>query len=357
MNKNNLLLTVLASVVLFSACKKDDTISRDIPKVTTGLYIMNEGNFGANNCTISYYNFGTNTATTDFYKTVNGSGLGDTGNDLLIYGGKIYIVMNVSSYVQVADAFTATAIRRIEFAVTNGGVKRQPRYAVAYKNKVLVSSYDGTVAVIDTNSLTVDKFITVGSNPNGMVVSGDKLYVSNSGGLNLVMDSTLSVIDLTTMTETRKIVVGLNPESVAADNAGNVYVACTGDYSLVGPKLVKVNTTTNTIVKSADTAVGKVRFYDGLLYATGGYLGSSKARTLSTTDFAQTRANFVTDGTTITNPYGLNIDEATGDVYITDAKNFSSSGEVFCFDKTGKKKFSFSVAPGVNPNTVAIIKK
>ncbi|MEO6914555.1 MAG: hypothetical protein ABI151_02010, partial [Chitinophagaceae bacterium] len=232
-----------------------------------------------------------------------------------------------------------------------------PRFAVGYKNKVLVSSYDGTVAVIDTTSLTVDKFITVGSNPEGMVVSGDKLYVANSGGLNLVMDSTLSVIDLTTMTETLKIKVGVNPGSVTADNAGNVYVACTGDYARIKPKLVKVNTATNTIVKSADTAIGKLRYYDGLLYATGGYLGSSKLRALSTTDFAQTRADFITDGTVLTKPYGLNIDNATGDVYLTDAKNYTSSGEVFCFDKTGKKKFSFSVSPGVSPNTVAIVKQ
>lgn len=55
--------------------------------------------------------------------------------------------------------------------------------------------------------------------------------------------------------------------------------------------------------------------------------------------------------------YGVNVDDATGEVYVTDAKDYISSGEVFCFDNTGKKKFSFSVTPGLNPNTVVLIKK
>jgi YVTN family beta-propeller protein len=182
----------------------------------------------------------------------------DTGNDLLLYG-EDHIVMNISSYVEVANAFTAVSISKIQFK-TPANAPRQPRYVVGYKNKVLVSSYDGTVAVIDTASLAIEKYITVGSNPEQMVVLGDKLYVANSGGLNPVMDSTVSVIDLNSLAETQKIKVGLNPSAITADNSGNIYVGCTGDYFMVGPKLVKISTATNTVVKSADTAVGKIRF-------------------------------------------------------------------------------------------------
>jgi len=344
-------------VIAFAAsCKKNDSPAPIVPKVTTGLYILSEGTFNQNNTTLTYYNFATSAASTDFFASTNGSQLGGTGNDMIIYGGKMYIVMNVSSYVEVANAFTAKEIKKIDFK-TSAAVARQPRFAAAYKNKVLVSSYDGTVAVIDTASLSIDKFINVGSNPEQVVVSGDKLYVANSGGLNPVYDSTVSVIDLATFTETKKITVGINPASIAADDAGNIYVGCTGDYMSNSPKLVKFTASTGAITKSADTAVGKIRYYNGLLYATGGYLGSSFVRTLSTTDFTQTRANFVTDGTVVKLPYGLNIDGDTGDVYVTDAINYTASGVVYCFDKTGKKKFSFSVSPGINPNTVAVIKQ
>ncbi len=354
--KTRFLIIAALLLTFISACKKNDAPPIEIPEITTGVYVLNEGNFNANNTTLTYYSFETNTPVTDFYQQANGSGLGDTGNDILLYGGKIYIVMNVSSYVEVADALTATSVKKIAFEQT-GGTKRQPRYAVGYKNKVLVSSYDGTVAVIDTASLNVEKWIEVGTNPEGLVVSGDRLYVANSGGLSLEMDSTLSVVDLTSFEELQKITVGINPGAVTADNSGNIYVACTGNYADIGPKLVKVSAASNTVIASTDTAAGKIKFYDGLLYTTGGYLGSPNVRALNTSDFSQVSANFVTDGTGIVTPYGFNIDEENGDVYITDAKNYTSSGEVFCFDKTGKKKFSFSVSPGVAPNSVAFIRQ
>jgi YVTN family beta-propeller protein len=343
-------------VLMIASCKKNMSPATPTPKVTTGLYILSEGLFNMNNSTLTYYSFANNTPTTDFFANVNGSGLGDTGNDLLIYGGKMYIVMNVSSYVEVADALTAKHITKIPFT-TASAAPRQPRSAVGYKNKVLVTSYDGTLAVIDTSSLLIDQFITVGSNPEELAVSGTNLYVANSGGLNAVMDSTVSVIDLNTFTQTQKIVVGLNPFSVTADSLGNIYVGTVGDYAAIGPKLVKINTSTNTVTKTADTAVGKMRFFNGLIYALGGYFGSTNVRTLSPTDFSQTSSNFVTDGTIVTDPYGISIDALTGNVYVTDAKDFVSAGEVFCFDNTGKKKFSFSVSPGINPNTIAFIKQ
>ena len=356
MKKSSVFLMAAVISMVGVSCKKDDVDEHEQPKITRGLYVLNEGLFNQNNTTLTFYNASTNTTSTDIFATANGSGLGDTGNDLIIYGSKIYIVMNGSSYVQVSSAATAKSLQKIEFK-NNGGAPRLPRYALPYKNKVLVSSYDGTVAVIDTTSLQVEKFITVGANPEMMAIAGDKLFVSNSGGFNLVPDSTVSVVDLVTMTETRKITVGVNPGGIAADEAGNIYVACTGNYGTIKPSLVKFNSLTGAIIKKADTAVGKIRFYDGQLFVTAGYIGSKSVRVLNTTDFKQASPNFVTDGTVIISPYGFTIDNSTGEVFVADAKNYTSTGEIFCFDKTGKKKYSFSVSPGVNPNSVGIWKE
>lgn len=355
MKKFRFLLPFVAIVIGMASCDKDD-VKKEVPKVTTGVYVLSEGLFNNNNTTLTYYGLETGTPVTDFYANVNGAGLGDTGNDLLLYGGKMYIVVNASSNVRVVDAVTAKSLKEIKFE-TSGGAKRLPRYVVAYKNKVLVSAWDNSVAVIDTTTLEIEKNIAVGANPEQMVVSGDKLFVANSGGITPGYDSTISVIDLNLFTELRKITVGINPSCIAADSANNIYVGCTGDYNTVAAKLVKVNTITNTVVKSADTAVGKIRYFDGKLYATGGYLGSAYVRALNTTDFSAMGANFVTDRTQITMAYGLNVDVNTGDVWVTDARDYVSSGEVFCFDKGGKRKFSFRTTPGLNPNTVVFIRQ
>jgi YVTN family beta-propeller protein len=262
--------------------------------------------------------------------------------------------MNNSGTVVVANAFTMQFSDTIDFK--NAGVNRGPENIVASGTNVFVSSTDGTVAVIDTTALSISKFISVGANPAQMAVSGNNLYVSNTGGFSAQFDSTVSVIDLSSLTETSKITVGINPGSIAADNSGNIYVACTGDYNTVGPKMVKVSTSSNTITASADTAAGIVRYYNGNLYVIGGYLGLPFVRELSTTDFSAVKTNFVSDGTIVTTPYSLDIDNATGDVYVSDAKDYSSPGEVFCFDKTGTKKFSFSTSPTASPIGVQLIK-
>ncbi len=356
MKKNRLLFAALVIISFLFSCSKDNTPAPPPvpPKVTTGVFVLNQGSFGMNNTTLTYYDFNTGSQTTDFFKNANGFGLGDTGSDFIIYGGKMYIVMNVSGYVAVADGVTAKFIDTISFK--NAGVNRGPENIVAAGGNVFVSSTDGTVAVIDTSSLAITKYIKVGSNPAQMVIAGDILYVSNTGGFSAKFDSTLSVIPLNSLSETAKIVVGINPGSITTDNIGSIYVACTGDYLNVAPRLVKVNINSGTI-QSVDSAFGSIRYYNSNIFTTGGYLGTANVGIFNPSSLTAVRPSFITDGTVIVNPYGLDIDPATGDVYVGDAKDYVSSGEVFCFDKTGKKKFSFSVSPGTSPYKTVLVQQ
>ena len=52
--------------------------------------------------------------------------------------------------------------------------------------------------------------------------------------------------------------------------------------------------------------------------------------------------NFITDGTDkkITIPYGIAIHPETGDIFVTDARNYVSSGTLYCFNKAGRCKWS-----------------
>lgn len=355
--KKGLIKWLIPVLVLMNACKKNDTPAGPSVAPAKGVYVLSEGQFFGNDAKLGFYSFATNSFTGDFFVQQNPSistGLGDLANDMIIYGGKMYIVVNNSNVVRVLNAKTAVQLSSISFV--NGGTGRQPRSLAAVAGKIFVTSYDNTVSAIDTTSLAIVKTIPVGLNPEGITVSGDNLYVANSGGLSATFDSTVSVISLQTLTETRKIRVGINPYGIGADDAGNVYVSCIGNYGNIGPKLVKLNAGSGAITKSADTAVGAFKVYNNRLYVTGGYLGIGKVRVLNTTDFAAVSPDFITDGTVVAYPYGINVDEENGDVYVTDAKNFSSVGELFCFDKLGKKKFSVSVSPASNPSKVLFVR-
>ena len=51
--------------------------------------------------------------------------------------------------------------------------------------------------------------------------------------------------------------------------------------------------------------------------------------------------NFITDGTEkqIKIPYGIAVNPATKDIYVTDAKRYWDPGHLYCFGQDGKKKW------------------
>ena len=53
-------------------------------------------------------------------------------------------------------------------------------------------------------------------------------------------------------------------------------------------------------------------------------------------------SSLITDRTekNIKIPYGIQVNPYNGDIYITDAKNYVSSGQLHCYSREGKRKWS-----------------
>jgi YVTN family beta-propeller protein len=348
--KSNILLATAAVSLTLASCHKEKKITPVATPVTDGLYVLNQGVFNDNNSTLLFYDYTSKQVTPDIFSSVNGRGLGDTGNDIEIYGSKMYIVVNVSSTIEVVDTKSAKSIKQIK--LFNGSAGREPRDIVFYKSNAYVTSYDGTVAVIDTAALAVSQYIQVGRNPEQLTVANGKLYVANSGGLDYPnYDKTVSVIDLGSLTVTKTLTVVVNPQNVVADNYGNVYVLSAGDYASIQPSLAIIDDNTDAIKSQSNfdgsnmaiqgdniyfiTAAGKIEIYN------------AKTQSVSNPDF-------ITDGTVITTPYSVAADGTTGEVFVTDAKDYSSNGTLYAFDKAGKKEYSVTV--GINPGKIALLK-
>jgi YVTN family beta-propeller protein len=351
-------LAVICSSI-FMSCKKKDTTEVTAPTGNViGTYILSEGIFGNNNTKLALYNNNNGIVSGDFFLQQNPSmsaGLGDTGNDMIIYGSKLYIAMNVSGNVTVLKASNASFLKKISFI--NAGVNKQPRYMAAARGKIYVTAYDNKVTVIDTVSLNIINAISVGPSPEGIAASGNYLYVANSGGFNIVPDSTVSLIDLNTEIEIKKIKVGINPNKVEISQTGNVFVSAYGDYANIAPSVFVIdgNTNANGINLGSNFSFSHIRIAGEIAYLYNNY-GGSTIKVYNTRLNAVTRNNFIADGTNIATSYGVNIDEQNGDVYIADAGNFINAGSISCYTSAGVKKFSFSIAPGVNPNKVVFIR-
>lgn len=362
MRKLNLYFLFFA-LLCFTACRTDDTI---IPiEVVDGLapventaikgfYVLNEGNMGSNKCTLDFFDYTKGTYYRNIYAEINPEvikELGDVGNDIKIYGSKLYIVVNVSNKIEVLDAKTAKRIKSIplqncRYLTFKGG----KAYASSYVGPVDINpnAPKGKVVEIDTVSLSVQREATVGYQPEEIEIVGNQLFVANSGGYMVPnYDKTISVIDLNTFTETKKIDVAINLHRLKKDNYGDLYVTSRGDYYDVPSNLYLIDAATGTIKKNFNIAVNEMIIVNDKLYFYGNefnYNTHTYKKTFGIIDVKteQVISNRIIDSeyeSIIKTPYGIAVNPITEDIYITDARNYVSMGFVYCFDKNGKFKW------------------
>lgn len=351
--RHSIFFLFVIGIALFSCKKKKPTPETPAPEqLEQGILVLNEGLFNQNNSTLSWINTNDHSVSNSFFENKTNRGLGDTGNDLKRYGGKIYIVVNVSSTVEVLDAKTGQSLQQI--SMINNSVPKQPRSIAFYGSKAYVTCYDGYVDVIDTTSLTITQRIQVGSNPEGLAVSNGKLYVANSGGLNSPnVDSTVSVIDLATHLELLKIVVGKNPGSVCVDNEGDVYVISRGNYSSIPSRMHKINTQTDTKETSFTFDAGGICLMnDHFLISYYDYSSGVSSIGLFDTQTEQLiNANYInTSG--ITTLYGIHYSNVTNTIYCSDANSFTNTGFIHLFSAIGNFIRTYNV--GLNPSNILV---
>lgn len=373
------LVLPLFTALAFVSCREEETIfpSSDVSVAAPrsdgsieGFYLLNEGNMGMNRASIDVFNYRTGNYTTDIYSERNPTvvkELGDVGNDIQIYGNKVYAVINVSNKVEVIDKWTAKRIKKIDIP--------NCRYVTFYKDKAYVSSYSGPVAIdpnaeigfvaeIDTTSLEIKRKVTVGYQPEQMVVHNGKLYVANSGGYRVPnYDRTVSVIDLETFTEIKKIDVGINLYGMQIDSRGDIYVSSRGDYYNTPSNLFVIDTQTDEKKMQLDLPVLGMCLVDDLLYfysVQWSYLTNSNKITYGILDTKTKKIisdKIITDGTDkqIMIPYGLQVNPETKEIYITDAQNYVVTGYIYCFTPEGKLKWKTTA--GNIPAHIAFITK
>jgi len=320
----------------------------------TQLYILSEGLFNMNNSTLARYDLTTQTLVPDFFLATNKRGLGDTANDMGLYGSKIYVVVNVSSQVEVLDAVTGKSLKRIAMFDAKG-TAREPRFVDFHNGKAYVCSFDGSVVKIDTACLQIEAMVQCGKNPDGICVANNKIYVSNSGGLNFPnYDNTVSVVDLTTFTEMKKITVGVNPGKILADSEGDVYVISRGDYGANPTKLQRINSATDLLEQSFEDIQAlnfSIRNDTAYIYNSDYGTQTSQIKVFDCKTEQLISDNFITDDTKLITPFGIDINPANGDIYITDSKSYTVWGDVLCFDRAGKLKFKLRDI-GLNPKKI-----
>lgn len=358
-----------SAITSMTSCDpKSDVVVTPDAVINTGMFILNEGSYQGNNASLNYFDLSSQFVTADVFKAKNNRGLGDTGQDMIKYGSKIYISVYNSSIIEVIDAKTAVSIKSIPVLDIVSGSKSYPRYFAVANGKVYVTLYDktfgnvgkGNVAMLDTASLSITKTTPVGSYPDGCAIANNKLYVANSGGLAAVKDSTVSIIDLNTFTETKKIKVGLNPGSVNADNYGDVYVIARGNYQSIKSVVSKINSTTDVITAlpnlkaSSMTIVGDKAYIYYSDYDASWNITNKQFSIYDVKNDPSTSINFISADLIKTNTTCIDVNPSTNLVYIGET-DYSNNGTMHCYNQLGVEQYKFTT--GITPSKIVFLSK
>ena len=251
-----------AAVILTGSCMNSKPPVDVLPEPGElgRLYILNEGVMGMGNSSIDFYDFADGTYVTDAFPAANPDvtlGLGDTGNDLAVYGGKLWAVMNGSDLVEVMDASTMEHIRAIDVPVCRD-IAFSGRYAYVTSWAGNVSDdgdRTGMVYRIDINSLSIAGTVEVGYQPEDIAVLDGKIYVANSGGMTDGYDNRLSIIDEESFSLERAVEIAANICDIAPDAYGRLWISSPGDYYSVHSGIYVYDTVSGTVLKSEPGAV------------------------------------------------------------------------------------------------------
>lgn len=357
--KINRLAAVFLAVLFFSGCK-DNGSGAIVPVVKThGYWILGEGSFGNDNSTLYYYDLLTRTVSDRFTAANPGRTVGNTANDMKVYGSKLYVAVDVSRRVLVLEAASGRLLADIDLVQTDGPA-REPRGVACAAGKVFVSLYSGEVARIDTTTFAVDYLACNGSsrwNEGIAAVSERQLAVANSRDGN-----TLTLIDIPTFTVQGRVEVPTNPCELAVAGDGTLYVATWSVYDPVTyletarPALHRIDLTSRTYATIPGAEVQRIAIDGQKLYGIcttydpttftpqGSLVRLDLANSAVSTMISAREGSF----------NGVNVNPLTGYVYVMSVATDYLTSSILAFDEQGRPLDPIS-GVGNSANTVAFV--
>jgi DNA-binding beta-propeller fold protein YncE len=303
-----------------------------------GVFIVNEGNYLSGNSSLSYYDIELKQVINGIYALANGIPLGDVAYTMQIYNGKGYIVVNNSSCIRVVDANT------LLHQATITGLP-SPRHILFLDNNLALVSdlYSRGISIVNlaTNQVTGTIKLGSASLPFYQHSSENLIHIGNEVFTNCwSFDNKIMIISTQTLSVIDSIEVGIQPSSMVLDANSKIWVMNDGGYqgNPIGwenPSLMRIDPATRAIelrlnFSSPNDIVGKMATNPtaDTLY----FICSNLYRMGITNSHLPTEPFIEKNGRTLGS---ISIDPQTGNIYLTDAKDYMSEGSVFVYSNKG----------------------
>ena len=214
-------------------------------------------------------------------------GIGGVPSGILIHGHLAYITNFDWLSTVTHDSILIVNLERREIIgvipIQAGAYPQQ--LALVNPNKMYVTCDNAhQVHVVDIGSRSVTKVISDASfnKTTGITILNGKAYVTNPSwewdavaGKSIYHQSTVAVIDTETDSVIRTISVPINAGGILNDGESTVIVKTTGNYNDISGNLVLIDTTTDEIIKTVDLKMTPGSFAINLqkqLFIQGGWM-------------------------------------------------------------------------------------
>jgi len=226
-------IQIFVAVVFVVSCQNENDIDipKEIQKTEKGIYVLNEGIWGNNNSSISYVGYDSSKIISDITSEKwGGRKLGDTGNSFYEKNDTVYVCVTSSNKIEMFRKSSGEFIRTIIFPQNT-----EPRNSVISNGKLFVTSFLlASVVVVDLKTFQQTNKIFVGDHPDQVNEKSGKLLVSVSA---LGSGNKIAIIDAETETKVKDITVGLNPSEIL-EVPNFILIHCTGSLLIENPRSI-----------------------------------------------------------------------------------------------------------------------
>jgi YVTN family beta-propeller protein len=287
---------------------------------------------------LSYYNFSDSTLSHNVFKTANNRPLGDVFQSMEVFNDKAYLVVNNSGKIEVVD------IKDFKSIATISGLTSPRHFLPVNNSKAYVTDlYANAVSVVDLNTYSISKKIPFKGFSEELILSNNKVFVTN------IQSDKIFVIDPSTDLVTDSITLTIGPNSIKKDINGKLWVLCSGSKTQqINGGLYKINPKTLTVEAQFPINNTNGSPYKLCINKEGNtlYYLQNGVEKFSVNQTTITEAPFIeTNGAVF---YGLEIDPATGNIFVADAIDYVQKGKVLIYNTFGKQiqTFEAGIIPG-----------
>lgn len=333
-------LGLVVAVLFLASCVKDKPVASSgsaLPLSTSKkVYVINEGNFGTGNASVSLYDPGTGNVIENVYQSVNAAAVGDVAQSMGFSNGHFYLVVNNSGKIVVCD-------EKFKKSGQINGLT-SPRYFQPISNqKAYVSDFkSNAISVIDLNqNLKVGEIACAGWTEQMQMIY-NKVFVCN------VKRNYVYVLNTLSDTKTDSVFVGANAYCLQLDRNDRLWVLSSGDATKnIKARLSRINVLNLQVELYHEFGLGDT---PGNLCLNKGkdtlFFLNKHIYSMGIDASALPAQELVNAGTK--NFYGLGIHPTTFQIYAADALDYTQKSNIYIYNSKGNQLSFFKA--GINSN-------